>query len=1117
MNSLVNAYRQKVPNDPRSDDELTLLFGQKNDEDGRYNAYPDFVQNYQTLTDSVPDKPPLGAEVRMGFQRGMQSLAGSAEGAGALAADYVGANSLRDYLLRKYQDNAQQESANPATVGKLEDIHGVSDAARYALGKAGELLPSVGEAVLAGGIGSLAGTAVEPGGGTVAGGAIGLEEGILGRQAAKSILKAGVSKLIKDETLAPVVESQLQDIVARKAVDQLAPETTSLLTQEAKTLAKRYGATGANLLNFYGIGAGGEYGALKQNPNVDGAKTGAAIAGLGASAGALLPSYITAKLFPGVAKSVAEGEIGKVIDEAQQQGAFGKFVGRTGKEAAKEIPLAAGGMAVMEAANIAAEHYADPSKRGQPLTDDELSRIMNAAVVGGAAGAVAAPVTAAFDPIIEQHFANVPQDRRQELSEVKGREQAGQQTAQDTVTIRTLSPEEHAFMAVAPAVPPAEPEAPEQPAPVPTPAPTTPVSPATAEPVPQPKPATSGLTPEEEAAEKAALEAEQEAPTPPAETPAVQQARAAALNASAPPPVTPEAQETRTAVESAASTTDTNPTLPQKLAGNYRKGNVTIDGLNISLENPQGSERTGVGPDGKPWSVTMPAHYGYIRGTEGSDGDHVDVLIGPKPESGPVFVVDQIDPKTGNYDESKTLLGFDTLPHALANYDASFSDGSGPQRRGAVTEMSRDQFKTWLKSGKTDKAVAYVKVLPTLESELPKAIDLVRKENKASVSLIQRRLNIGYALSKRIVEEMESRGIVGPNRGAEPREVLSEKPPTVSDTKLADPKWQVTVQSEQTMPDGKTKVPGYVQIDSLKNGENEWSQGPDKLRAQGYNIPDFSKLPSGKYTFEQAEKLLKTPAKVSETPPEPTQTKQPKEKAPWQKIYDEEVLPKWNTENNKGGKRKLSPAKREELEQDAKRIARQRGREAANLPKPTLWIRPRSDGIRDILDAIQELGGIKPPGPNAGGEYDGYKEAMVGPARLLAKSTGMEVDTLIKELQYTGEWKRIQTPDHVWDEIRKASAQRDKLRESGGGREAQTEKFWECREATPRARSGLKKIQVNDLQIGQKFRIKAPDVSHEELTVTHIDPETHAVQVKDGPKLGVQDLPEGSEIASQSG
>lgn len=49
---------------------------------------------------------------------------------------------------------------------------------------------------------------------------------------------------------------------------------------------------------------------------------------------------------------------------------------------------------------------------------------------------------------------------------------------------------------------------------------------------------------------------------------------------------------------------------------------------------------------------------------------------------------------------------------------------------------------------------------------------LVRQENKASVSLLQRRLNIGYSKAARLMDALEAAGVVGPYRGAEPREVL---------------------------------------------------------------------------------------------------------------------------------------------------------------------------------------------------------------------------------------------------------------------------------------------------------------------------------------------------------
>ena len=53
------------------------------------------------------------------------------------------------------------------------------------------------------------------------------------------------------------------------------------------------------------------------------------------------------------------------------------------------------------------------------------------------------------------------------------------------------------------------------------------------------------------------------------------------------------------------------------------------------------------------------------------------------------------------------------------------------------------------------------------------AVELVRRLNKASVSLLQRRLRIGYTRAARLIDVMEEQGIVGPaTEGSKPREVL---------------------------------------------------------------------------------------------------------------------------------------------------------------------------------------------------------------------------------------------------------------------------------------------------------------------------------------------------------
>ena len=55
---------------------------------------------------------------------------------------------------------------------------------------------------------------------------------------------------------------------------------------------------------------------------------------------------------------------------------------------------------------------------------------------------------------------------------------------------------------------------------------------------------------------------------------------------------------------------------------------------------------------------------------------------------------------------------------------------------------------------------------------LQKCIDVIRTEKKASVSLLQRRLKLGYGRAARLMDELENRGVVGPGKGAEPRDIL---------------------------------------------------------------------------------------------------------------------------------------------------------------------------------------------------------------------------------------------------------------------------------------------------------------------------------------------------------
>lgn len=147
------------------------------------------------------------------------------------------------------------------------------------------------------------------------------------------------------------------------------------------------------------------------------------------------------------------------------------------------------------------------------------------------------------------------------------------------------------------------------------------------------------------------------------------------------------------------------PTDAQKEAGNYRKEHISFQGLPISVETSKGQTRSGTGPNGHKWSVKLPYDYGYIKRTEGADGDHVDVCIGPHHQSDRVFVVDQHDHRTGKFDEHKVMLGYRTKSEAEHAYMSGFSDGKGKDRMKTVASMSMEQFKLWLKRGNTKKPI----------------------------------------------------------------------------------------------------------------------------------------------------------------------------------------------------------------------------------------------------------------------------------------------------------------------------------------------------------------------------------------------------------------------------
>lgn len=174
-------------------------------------------------------------------------------------------------------------------------------------------------------------------------------------------------------------------------------------------------------------------------------------------------------------------------------------------------------------------------------------------------------------------------------------------------------------------------------------------------------------------------------------------------------------------VKEASADVNTEPTEAQKEAGNYKKGHVQVGAFDITIEQPEGSIRRGTDANGKQWESKMHNTYGYFRGTEGVDGDHIDVFLSNDMDGwngAQVFVVDQYNPD-GTFDEHKVMLGFNDASDAKNNYLANYKKGWEKGRRIDVSAVSLADFEKWIASShrKTKPFSEYKSVKPADDSE----------------------------------------------------------------------------------------------------------------------------------------------------------------------------------------------------------------------------------------------------------------------------------------------------------------------------------------------------------------------------------------------------------------
>lgn len=199
-------------------------------------------------------------------------------------------------------------------------------------------------------------------------------------------------------------------------------------------------------------------------------------------------------------------------------------------------------------------------------------------------------------------------------------------------------------------------------------------------------------------------------------------------------------------IAAAEAEVDVNPTDKQKEAGNYKKGHVQVGVFDITIEQPKGSVRSGVDANGNKWETTMQNTYGYIRGTEGVDGDHIDVFLSDDIDGWNgrrMFVVDQYN-EDGSFDEHKVMLGFNETDDAEAAYFANYDNDWAKKHKTVVTGVNLEDFEKWIDSShRKTKAFAEYKSVKSVDeqgsstqvnrlSEIKSRIEELHKEQEAA-------------------------------------------------------------------------------------------------------------------------------------------------------------------------------------------------------------------------------------------------------------------------------------------------------------------------------------------------------------------------------------------------
>lgn len=434
MNEVVAIHRQAVPSDPRTDDQITLSYGQSPNGPNLLKQYPQFAQDYQQANQQQQAdlQPSVAQDLGAGFQSGVDSLLSSGEGALAAGSQAVGATGLRDYFLAKAQANDAAAAANPPSVPSVSDISsypgGVgSGILHYGAYKLGQLAPNVAEAGVTSVAGSLLGGAagglVDPVGGEIPGAAGGALAGLFRSAAIKSLLKS-------------YAVDSIEGLTAKIGTDA----ATSAIENSTARLGTIYGTHIANTMNFWAQSAGSTYNTLSKNPDVD-------------------PSTaLNVSIFGGLAQAIpAQFLPSSIVKTFFGNEPVGGYFTKLVSQAAKLVPEGAAAMSLQELASIASDKYADPATRADAFdltkwTPDDRKRLLESSITGGLAGFIGAPVAAlggktaqeqtGTDQQLKTYTGDSTTGQQADMQALAQRDVAGNLSLSDQDLIKGFTPEQ---------------------------------------------------------------------------------------------------------------------------------------------------------------------------------------------------------------------------------------------------------------------------------------------------------------------------------------------------------------------------------------------------------------------------------------------------------------------------------------------------------------------------------------------------------------------------------------------------------------------------------------------------------------------------------------------------